>query len=640
MKITQLLKRESILLSGKKDSKENTINTLVDLMQRGGNLNDAVLYKKDVLKREEEGTTGIGEGIAIPHAKSSGVKSAGLAAMVVKEGTDYDSLDGEPSKLFFNIAVPKDSNDEHLSVLSRLSTMLMDEDFREKLINANDVDEFLRLIDIKEREKFPEDFKGINVEQKSGVYDIIAVTACPTGIAHTYMAQEALMNKAKEMGYTIKVETDGSTGVENKLTKEDIENAKAVIIAADKNVDKARFSGKKLVETKVADGIHKPKELIEKALSDKATVYNSKENTVRREDGLDESSSHKVYKHLMNGVSHMLPFVIGGGILIALAFLIDNFAINPKNFGSNTETAAFFMKIGKAAFGFMLPVLAGYIAMSIGDRPALAVGFVGGLLASEAGAGFLGALIAGFLAGYIIILLRKGFSFLPESLNGIKPTLIFPVLGILIIGALMVFVFNKPMASITNAMTNWLNAMGSTSKILLGIILASMMAFDMGGPINKAAYVFGTATLVSGASSVMAAVMIGGMVPPLAIAFAMLIFKKKFTSNERKTIPSNIIMGLSFITEGAIPFAAKDPLRVIPACVIGAATSGALSMLFNCAIRAPHGGLWVLKVISNPTMYVVALLAGTVVSTILLGILKKDVTDKTTVNNMEVESII
>lgn len=501
--------------------------------------------------------------------------------------------------------------------------MLMDESFREGLLKASTKEEFLSIVEKKEKEKFPDDYKGVIKEEKEGTYDILAITGCPTGIAHTYMAAEGLLNKAKEMGLKMKVETHGSTGIENALTSKEIEDAKAIIIACDVGVEKSRFDGKKLIDTKVSDGINKPKELIEKALSDQAPIFKAEEKTVKTEESSNASFGQQIYKHLMNGVSHMLPFVVGGGILIALAFLFDDYTIDPSKFGSNTPLAALFNQIGGAAFSFMLPILAGFIAMSIADRPGLAVGAVGGYLANTGGAGFLGALVAGFLAGYIVLGLRKLTAPLPKSLDGIKPMLIFPVFGIFAIGLVMLKVLNPPLAAVNTAMTDWLNNMGGASKVLLGAIVAGMMAIDMGGPVNKAAYVFGTASLASGSSAVMAAVMAGGMVPPLALSLSMLLFKNKYTEKDRQAIPTNIIMGLSFITEGAIPFAAADPIRVIPASVVGSAIAGILSMVFNCSLRAPHGGIWVLGVVENPLGYLAAVIIGAVVSALVLGVLKK-----------------
>lgn len=622
MKITDLLKKSSIAINPKVANKEEAINTLVDLMAASGNLNDKEEYKKAVLAREELSTTGIGDGIAIPHAKTKAVKDAGLASMIVTDGVDYDSLDGAPAKLFFMIAAPDGENNLHLEVLARLSTMLMDEEFKNSLLSAKTPEEFLGLIDEREAEKVSAEAKK---ETGSG-YRVLAVTACPTGIAHTFMAAESLENKAKEMGISIKVETNGSGGAKNVLTKEEIENAECIIVAADKKVEMARFDGKRVIQTKVANGIHKADSLLLEATNGSAPVYhhaggNAGEEATEENEGI----GRQIYKHLMNGVSHMLPFVIGGGILIALAFLFDDYSIDPANFGMNTPFAAFLKTVGGTAFGFMLPVLAGYIAMSIGDRPALAVGFVGGMLANEGGSGFLGALLAGFIAGYLVVGLKKLFSKLPDSLEGLKPVLLYPFFGILLIGAVIIFLINPPVGAVNTWITETLNNMGESSRVLLGAVLGGMMAIDMGGPINKAAYVFGTASLASGQFEFMAAVMVGGMVPPLAIALCTTFFKNRFTKRERQSGITNYIMGLSFITEGAIPFAAADPLRVIPACAVGSATAGALSMLFGCALRAPHGGVFVIPVITNPLGYLAALAIGSVVGMIILGMLKKKV---------------
>ncbi|MBS5949256.1 MAG: fructose-specific PTS transporter subunit EIIC [Clostridium sp.] len=620
MKITDLLNKNSISINPKINSKEEAINILVKLMNDSGKLKDKNEYKKAVLERESLSTTGIGDGIAIPHAKSSAVKEAGLSAMVVTEGVDYDSLDGEPAKIFFMIAAPEGENNLHLDVLARLSTMLIDTNFQNALLNAKSSEEFLGLIDEYENKKI----NKVKEENNDG-YRVLAVTACPTGIAHTYMAQESLEEKARQLGVSIKVETNGSGGAKNVLTDKEIEEAECIIVAADKNVDMARFDGKKVIITKVANGIHKAEELINKAISGDVKVYRHSgvKNSEEGQSGEKESFGYQIYKHLMNGVSHMLPFVIGGGILIALAFLFDDYSIDPTNFGMNTPFAAFLKTVGGTAFDFMLPILAGYIAMSIGDRPALAVGFVGGMLANKGGSGFLGALLAGFIAGYLILGLKKIFEKLPNSFEGLKPVLLYPFFGILIIGAIIMFVINPPVAALNNGITNILNNMGESSKILLGAILGGMMAFDMGGPLNKAAYVFGTASLANGQFEFMAAVMIGGMVPPLSIALCTTFFKHKFTKKERQSAITNYIMGLSFITEGAIPFAAADPLRVIPACVVGSATAGALSMFFGCALRAPHGGIFVLPVISNPLGYFVALVVGSLLGMIVLALLKK-----------------
>ena len=642
MKIVDLLQKQGINLNFTPSTKEQCINELVDLMDKTGNLKDKEEYKKAILAREELSTTGIGEGIAIPHGKTSAVKKASLAAAISKNGVDYDSLDGAPAHLFFMIAVPDNSDNLHLEVLARLSTILMDEKFRTSLINCSDTDQFLKLIDKKEIEKFPEEVKG-DIEMSNNGYKVLAVTACPTGIAHTYMAAESLESKGKEMGVSIKVETNGSGGAKNILTKEEIKNADCIIIAADKNVEMARFDGKRVIKTKVADGIHKATELIEKATSGKAPIYH-------HEGGSDDSSSdmesegigRQIYKHLMNGVSHMLPFVVGGGILIALAFLFDTFnPANPGGFGSGTPLAAFFMNIGGGAFGFMMPVLAGYIAMSIADRPGLAVGFVAGAIAKAGttyascfdskiavvSGGFLGALFAGFVAGYIVLGLKKACKVLPDSLEGIKPTLIYPLFGILLTGIVMVIV-NPFFGGLNTGITGLLNSMGGTSKVLLGIVVAGMMAIDMGGPFNKAAYVFGTAALATGNENgylIMAAVMAGGMVPPLAIALCTTFFGNRFNENQRKSGLTNYIMGLSFITEGAIPFAAADPLRVIPSCIVGSATAGALATLFNCTLRAPHGGIFVVPVIGNPFGYLAAVAIGSVVGMVMLAVLKKPI---------------
>lgn len=625
MKIIELLNTSSIKLGESPANKNDLISKLVDLMDNSGNLIDKELYKKDVLLREKSGTTGIGGGVAIPHAKSKAVKFPQLAAMTVPKGSDFDSLDGEDTKLFFLIAVPEKSNDEHIVLLQRLSTMLMDESFINDLLNSQNEDEFLKIIEEKEKEKFPDDFKKENVNTSDKSYDLLAVTGCPTGIAHTFMAAESLKNKANEMGYSMKVETHGSTGVENTLTNEEIQNAKGIIIASDVGIEKSRFSGKRLIETKVSNGISKPKELILKSLDENTALYNSSKKIKTEEVSEKSSFGQTLYKHLMNGVSHMLPFVVGGGILIALAFLLDDYSIDPSNFGSNTPIAAIFNQIGGAAFGFMLPVLAGFIGMSIADRPGLTVGFVGGFLANTGGAGFLGALVAGFLSGYIIILLRKITKPFPKSLDGLKPILIFPLFGILSIGLIMLLILNPPLAALNEYITNWLNTMGSGSKITLGLLVGGMMAIDMGGPINKAAYLFGTASLAQGSSLVMAAVMAGGMVPPLALSLSMILFKNKYSEKDRQTILTNLIMGLSFITEGAIPFAAADPLRVISASVVGSGIAGMLSMIFNCSLRAPHGGIWVIGVIENPIKYLIAIAIGSLVSALLLGILKKKV---------------
>ena len=644
MKITDLLSERSIMLQGKPNSKNEAINQLVDLMMENGNIKDKEEYKKVVLKREEEGTTGIGEGIAIPHGKTDAVTKPGLAAMVVPDGVDFASLDGSPAKLLFLIAAPNTEDNVHLEVLSRLSTLLMDTSFREALYNAKSPKEFLQCIDQAEKEKLGEE------KNEDEHYEILAITSCPTGIAHTYMAAEALEQMGEQLGHKVKVETHGSSGVKNKFTKEDIKNAKGIIIAADTKVDLSRFDGKKLVKTKVADGINKPKELINYVLSSDAKVYHSNTKNVNEDnDEGKEKVGTKIYKHLMNGVTHMLPFVVGGGILIAISFLLDDYSINPANFGMNTPIAAFFKTIGNAAFNVMLYILAGYIAMSIADRPGLAVGFVGGILAVQGttfssltnsditlvSSGFLGALIAGFAGGYIVLGLKKLCSYLPDSIEGIKTILLYPVFGILIMGTFMLLI-NPYVGALNTAINNYLASMGSANKIILGLILGGMMAVDLGGPINKAAYTFGTGMLASGQYDIMAAVMAGGMVPPLAIAFLATAFPRKIPKKDKQAAYVNYIMGLSFISEGAIPFASADPLRTIPAFVVGSAVTGALSMfvgsavtgalsmLFNCTLMAPHGGIFVIATIGHPVKYLLAIVIGAIVSTAIMAMLKKN----------------
>ena len=627
MRITDLLKQESILLGAQPKDKEAAIRELADLMEKGGNLSDKAQYVKDVLAREASGTTGLGDGIATPHAKSAGVRAAGLAAMTVPGGMDFASMDGKPARLFFLIAAPDAANDEHLAILSKLATMIMDPEFKEALIAAKTKEAFLSLIDAKEDGRFEAPAAApAAAPAKADHVQILAVTACPTGIAHTFMAAESIEQHAKKRGLTVKVETNGSGGAKNLLTAEEIAAADGIIVACDKNVPMSRFDGKRVVITKVADGINKADELIDRALSGSAPVYHATgaDEAEGAADASGESLARQIYKHLMNGVSHMLPFVVGGGILIALAFLFDTFdPANPGNFGMNTPLAAFFKTTGGAAFGFMLPVLAGFIAMSIADRPGLAVGFVGGALAGTTGSGFLGALLAGFIGGYSVNWLKKVFKVLPQSLDGIKPVLLYPFFGILIMGLVMTFIVAPPVSGIMNWMTDTLKNMDPNARILLGIVMGGMMAVDMGGPINKAAYVTGTGLLASGEFHVMAAVMAGGMVPPIAIALCTTFFKNRFTESDRKAGVTNYVMGLSFITEGAIPFAAADPLRVIPACVIGSATAGALSMAFDCTLRAPHGGIFVVPTIGNPLMYLVAILIGAVVGCIVLSFLKK-----------------
>ena len=634
MKIRDLLAVESIDLNGKATGKTDVLNQCVDLMAKSGKIADVEKYRKGVFAREDEGTTGIGMGIAIPHCKSDAVKKAGLAAMVVKNGVDFESLDGTPAKIIFLIAAPNTEDNVHLQVLSKLSVMLMDEHFTNSLINANSVDEFLSIIDDAEAVKDANNEPKKEEKVSSGAF-IVAVTACPTGIAHTYMAAEALEKKAKELGYQIKVETRGSGGAKNVLTEDEIAKAAGVIVACDTKVPTDRFDGKKVIECQVSDGINKAEELIKRAAAGDAPVFKAsgKASDTQQSTGGKESVAHQIYKHLMNGVSHMLPFVVGGGILIAIAFLIDGFCVDinslpadqRSNFGTITEAAALFKGIGGIAFGFMLPILSGFIAMSIADRPGLAVGFVGGAIAANGTSGFLGALVAGFLAGYTVLLLKKILDKLPESLDGMKPVLLYPLLGIFIVGVIMQFVVEPPIGALNVAINEGLKDLNGSSAVLLGALLGGMMSVDMGGPVNKAAYVFGTASIAAGNYNIMAAVMIGGMVPPIAIALATLFFKDKFTAEQRKAGPTNFIMGLSFITEGAIPFAASDPLRVIPACVVGSAVAGALSMAFGCTLMAPHGGIFVVPTIGNPVMYLIALLIGSVISCVLLGLLKKKV---------------
>lgn len=619
MRISELLQKESIALGRKPQDKADAIGQMVELLAKSGSLEDKKKFKQVILERERLSTTGIGEGIAIPHGKSSAVKRAALAAMVVPQGVDFASADGAPVHLLFMIAVPEEGAELHLEVLERLAAMLMDEDFRKRLTAAKDAAEFLHILSIEEEKRFAE-----TAEKQEYDYDVLAVTACPTGIAHTFMAAESLENKAREMGITIKVETNGSGGAKNVLTAKEIRAAKGIIVAADKNVEMQRFYGKRVLQVPVADGIRKPEVLLGKILQGEAPVYGEGKD-VEMADGREEirGRGKKVYRDLMNGVSHMLPFVIGGGILIAVAFLLDDYSLNPANFGSNLPQAAFFKAIGDAAFGFMLPILAGYIAMGIADRPALAPGFVGGFLAKEGGSGFLGALLAGFAAGYLILLLKKLFDKLPRSLEGIKSILLYPVFGILLMGLLIQLIINPPVAWLNEALYGLLARLGTGSRVLLGVLLGGMMSVDMGGPINKAAYVFGTASLASDEFQIMAAVMAGGMVPPLALALAVFAFRDKFSEKERQSGVANLIMGACFITEGAIPFAAADPLRVLPACIIGSAVAGGLSMFFGCGLRAPHGGIFVLPVISHPFGFLAAVILGALVGMLLLGVLRK-----------------
>ena len=636
MRITELLDKRSIRIDGAPKSKNEALDQMVELMAKSGKINDLEAYRQEVYRREEEGTTGVGEGIAIPHGKGAFVDKPGLAAMVVKDGVDYDSLDGEPVHLIFLIAAPNTKDNVHLDVLSKLSVLLMDEDFSRALQNAKSPEEFMKIVDEADQEA-PDLDEKLKADEATSEdqFRILAVTACPTGIAHTYMAAEGLEKAAKAKECFIKVETRGSGGAKNVLTAEEIKNADCIIVAADTKVPMDRFNGKKLIEVQVSDGISKADKLIEQAMSGNVPVYTASENAEVSEKKAGGSKGHQIYMQLMNGVSHMLPFVVGGGILIALAFLIDGLCVDMtsltaearQSFGSITPVAATLKSIGDLAFGFMLPLLAGFIAMSIADRPGLAVGFVGGAIAANGKSGFLGALVAGFLAGYLILLLKKLFEKLPEALEKIAPVLLYPVFGILIVGLVMTFVVEPPIGALNTALNTDLTNMSGSSKVLLGIIVAGMMAVDMGGPFNKAAYVFGTASIAAGNYGIMAAVMIGGMVPPCAIALASLLFKDKFTKTERESAPTNFIMGLAFITEGAIPFAASDPLHVIPACVIGSGLAGALSMAFNCTLMAPHGGIFVFPVVGNPLMYLAALAVGTVVGALMLGVLKKKIAE-------------
>ena len=643
MKITDLLDKRSISLSGAPTSKSEALDQMVELMAKSGKIDDTEAYRKAVYAREEESTTGIGEGLAIPHGKCDAVNAPGLAAMVIKDGVDFDALDGAPVSLIFLIAAPNTEDNVHLDVLSKLSVLMMDEDFANSLRNAASPEEFMAIIDKADDEKagiderlaetsIPEDSAN-NSEVPS--FKLLAVTGCPTGIAHTYMAAEGIEKAAKERGCAVKIETRGSGGAKNVLTAQEIADADCIIIAADTQVPMDRFDGKPLIECQVSDGISKAGELLDRAMNGDAPIYHaasgsSKESQTTKSGG---GAGHQIYTQLMNGVSHMLPFVVGGGILIALAFLIDGLSVDMNslavadraNFGTITPIASWFKTLGGVAFGFMLPILAGYIAMAIGDRPALVLGFAGGMIASSGKSGFLGALVAGFVAGYVILLLRKICDKLPEALEKIAPVLIYPVVGLLIMGLLMSFIVEPVMGGINTALNNALAGMGGSSKILLGMILGGMMSIDMGGPFNKAAYVFGTAAIAAGNYDIMAAVMIGGMTPPCAIALATILFKKKFTKTERESGPTSFIMGLAFITEGAIPYAAADPLHVLPSCIVGSGLAGALSMAFGCTLMAPHGGIFVFPVVGNALMYLVALVAGIAASTVLLGILKKDV---------------
>ena len=633
MRITDLLDKQSISLNGAPKNKKEALDQVVDLMAKSGKINDVEAYRQRVYAREEESTTGIGEGIAIPHGKCDAVTKPGLAAMVVKDGVDFDSLDGEPVHLIFLIAAPNTEDNIHLDVLSKLSVLLMDEQFTADLLNAKSVDEFLEIVDKADDEKSDIDERLADTGEAEGAQaKLLAVTACPTGIAHTYMAAEGLEKAAKAKNCFIKIETRGSGGAKNVITDQEIAEADCIIVTADTQVPLDRFDGKKVIIRQVSDGISKADELVDLALSGNVPVYHAAEGAkteVKSSGGI----GHQIYAQLMNGVSHMLPFVIGGGILIAIAFLIDGLSIDINslpadqraNFGTITPIAAMFKQIGGVAFGFMLPILAGFIAMAIGDRPALALGFVGGMMAANGKSGFLGALVAGFVAGYLILALRKACDKLPTALEKIAPVLIYPVVGILVMGFFMMFIVEPIMGGINTGLNNALTGMGSSSKVVLGLVLGGMMAIDMGGPFNKAAYVFGTAAIAAGNYDIMAAVMIGGMTPPCAIALATILFKDKFTKEERESGPTNFIMGLAFISEGAIPYAAADPLHVLPSCIAGSAVAGGISMFFGCTLMAPHGGIFVFPVVGNALMYLVALVVGTAVSTVLLGLLKKKV---------------
>ena len=639
MRITTLFSVHAIALDAAASNRDEIIDQLVELQSTHNNITDKAAYKKALYAREDEGSTYVDNGITVPHAKTSVVTRPSLAALRLKTPVQYNAEDDGKTDLLFAIAAPENGS-LHVDMLARMMQMLMNEDFVEVLRAAKTPEEFLAAIDKQEDEQFgDESFTQQTIPQTG--YRILAVTACPNGIAHTYMAAEALTKAGAKLELPTKVETNGSDGAKNILTKEEIAACDGIIVAADKNVETARFDGKPVLFTRVDDGIHKPEELINKIARGEAPIYHAKEKAASDEEaGASDSAVHTIYKHLMNGVSHMLPFVVGGGIMIALAFLLDDYTIDPSNFGMNTPLAAFFKTVGSAAFSYMLPILAGFIAMSIADRPGLAVGFAGGVLAMNGtnfadlasgqttgiSGGFLAALLAGFVAGYVVEFLKKITEKLPASLNGIRPMLIYPLGGILIVGAVMCGI-NPVMGMINTAMTNWLNAMGGTSKVLLGAIVAGMMSIDMGGPCNKAAYVFGTAALASGNYEVMAAVMVGGMVPPIAIALSTTFFPKKWTPDERRNGIVNYVMGLCFVTEGAIPYAAADPIRVLPSCVIGAALAGALSMTFGCALRAPHGGIFVFPVVDHAVMYVVALAAGSIIGAIILSLLKKDRTD-------------
>lgn len=638
MRITDLLDARSISLDCSPKTKQEALDTAVALMVKSGKINDEEAYRRQVYAREEESTTGIGEGIAIPHGKCDAVTKPGLAAMVIKDGVDFDALDGEPVTLLFLIAAPNTKDNVHLDVLSKLSVLMMDEDFSNGLRNAKSVEEFLKIIDKADDEKpdIDERLEDTGAKEDSKV-KILAVTSCPTGIAHTYMAAEGLEKAARAKGCFIKVETRGSGGAKNVLTAAEIEEADCIIVAADAQVPMDRFDGKKLIECQVSDGISKADQLVERAMAGDAPIYQAK-GAVQKSSQSKGSGGvgHQIYTQLMNGVSHMLPFVVGGGILIALAFLIDGLSVDMNslpvdqraNFGTITPVAAMLKGIGGTAFAFMLPILAGFIAMAIGDRPALAVGLVGGMMAASGKSGFLGALVAGFLAGYIIVLLRKVCDKLPDALEKIAPVLIYPLIGVLLIGLAMMFVIEPIMGGINTGLNNALTGMGDSSKVVLGLILGGMMSIDMGGPFNKAAYVFGTAAIADGNTWIMAAVMIGGMVPPIAIALSTTFNKKKWNKEELKSGPVNYLMGLCFVTEGAIPYAASDPIRVIPSCMVGSAVAGALTSLFNVTCPAPHGGIFTFIVCDHPLLYVVALVAGSIVGALMLALLKKNVNNE------------
>lgn len=641
MRITDLLDKRSICLDTAPKNKQEALDMAVELMVKSGKIQNKEEYKKQVYAREEESTTGVGDGIAIPHGKGDSVKEPGLAAMVIKDGVDFEALDDEPVTLLFLIAAPNTEDNVHLDVLSKLSVLLMDEEFSSAIRQAKTVEEFLEIVDKADEEKADIDERleatGSKEETENSGQNsikILAVTSCPTGIAHTYMAAEGIDKAAKKEGIPVKIETRGSGGAKNVLTAKEIQEADCIIVAADAQVPMDRFDGKKVIECQVSDGINKAEQLIARAKAGDVPVYHAA-NAPTKADSAKQGGSlgHQIYTQLMNGVSHMLPFVVGGGILIALAFLIDGLSVDMSalsvderaNFGTITPVAAQLKGIGGVAFAFMLPVLAGFIGMAIGDRPALALGFVGGMIASNGKSGFLGALVIGFLAGYVIVGLRKICDKLPEAIEKLAPVLIYPVIGILLIGLSMNFIIEPVMGAINTALNNGLTGMGDSSKIVLGLVLGGMMAIDMGGPFNKAAYVFGVAAIASGNYDIMAAVMVGGMTPPCAIALASILFKNKFSKEEREAGPVNFVMGLAFITEGAIPFAASDPLRVLPSCIVGSAVAGALSMGFQCSLMAPHGGIFVFPVVRSPWMYLIALIVGTVVSALMLGVLKKKI---------------